>query len=56
MFVECCFIYLVLKKIICKFKKYRVYDEKNVFNVGDKVCIIECVFKLKIKCWEVLEV
>ena len=53
--VERRFTHPVLKKTIRKSKKYRAHDEKNAFNVGDKVRIIECAPKSKTKRWEVLE-
>ena len=53
--VERRFTHPVLKKTIRKPKKYRAHDEKNAFNVGDKVQIIECAPKSKTKRWEVLE-
>ena len=53
--VERRFTHPVLKKTIRKSKKYRAHDEKNTFNVGDQVRIIECAPKSKTKRWEVLE-
>ena len=53
--VERRFTHPVLKKTIRKSKKYRAHDEKNAFNVGDKVRIIEFAPKSKTKRWEVLE-
>ena len=53
--VERRFTHPVLKKTIRKSKKYRAHEEKNAFNVGDKVRIIECAPKSKTKRWEVLE-
>ena len=53
--VERRFTHPVLKKTNRKSKKYRAHDEKNAFNVGDKVRIIECAPKSKTKRWEVLE-
>ncbi len=53
--VERRFTHPVLKKTIRKSKKYRAHDEKNAFNVGDQVRIIECAPKSKTKRWEVLE-
>lgn len=53
--VERRFTHPVLKKTIRKSKKYRAHDERNAFNVGDKVKIIECAPKSKTKRWEVLE-
>ena len=47
--VERRFTHPVLKKTIRKSKKYRAHDEKNAFNVGDKVRIIECAPKSKKK-------
>ncbi len=52
--VERRFTHPVLKKTIRKSKKYRAHDEKNAFNVGDQVRIIECAPKSKTKRWEVL--
>ncbi|MCF6444287.1 30S ribosomal protein S17 [Nereida sp. MMG025] len=52
--VERRFTHPVLKKTIRKSKKYRAHDDKNAFNVGDKVRIIECAPKSKTKRWEVL--
>ncbi|MCV6825523.1 MULTISPECIES: 30S ribosomal protein S17 [Halocynthiibacter] len=52
--VERRFTHPVLKKTIRKSKKYRAHDEKNAFNVGDKVRIQECAPKSKTKRWEVL--
>ncbi|MEP3346710.1 MAG: 30S ribosomal protein S17 [Litoreibacter sp.] len=52
--VERRFQHPVMKKIIRKSKKYRAHDEKNTFNVGDKVSIQECAPKSKTKRWEVI--
>ena len=52
--VERRFTHPVLKKTIRKSKKYRAHDEKNTFNVGDKVRIQECKPVSKTKRWEVL--
>jgi len=52
--VERRFTHPVLKKTIRKSKKYRAHDEKNAFNVGDKVRIQECKPVSKTKCWEVV--
>ena len=30
------------KKIVKKFKKYLIHDEKNVANTGDRVTAVEC--------------
>ncbi|MFC4669752.1 30S ribosomal protein S17 [Seohaeicola nanhaiensis] len=53
--VERRFTHPVLKKTVRRSKKYRAHDEKNAFNVGDTVRIIECAPKSKTKRWEVLE-
>ena len=53
--VERRFTHPVLKKTIRRSKKYRAHDEKNTFNVGDQVRIIECAPRSKTKRWEVLE-
>ena len=53
--VERRFTHPVLKKTIRKSKKYRAHDEKNSYNVGDQVRIIECAPRSKTKRWEVLE-
>ena len=53
--VERRFTHPVLKKTIRKSKKYRAHDEKNAYNVGDQVRIIECAPLSKTKRWEVLE-
>ncbi len=53
--VERRFTHPVLKKTIRRSKKYRAHDEKNAYNVGDMVRIIECTPRSKTKRWEVLE-
>lgn len=52
--VERRFTHPILKKTIRKSKKYRAHDEKNAFNVGDKVQIQECAPRSKTKRWEVI--
>ena len=42
------------KKIIRQTKKYHVHDEKNEFNVGDTVSIIESKPISKLKKWIVV--
>ena len=42
------------KKIIRQTKKYHVHDEKNEFNVGDVVSIIESKPISKLKRWTVI--
>ena len=41
-------------KTITKSKKYAAHDPKSIFNVGDKVKIIECAPISKTKKWHVL--
>ena len=45
----------IYKKTIRRSKKYAAHDEKNQFNVGDKVQIIESAPVSKTKCWQVVE-
>jgi small subunit ribosomal protein S17 len=42
------------EKIIKRSKKYLAHDEANVFNVGDKVRIIESRPISKLKKWQVI--
>ena len=42
------------KKIIRQTKKYHAHDEKNEFNVGDTVSIIESKPISKLKKWTVI--
>tara|TARA_B100000963_G_scaffold350320_1_gene360430 strand:+ start:1690 stop:1947 length:258 start_codon:yes stop_codon:yes gene_type:complete len=42
------------KKIIRQTKKYHAHDEKNEFNVGDYVSIIESKPISKLKRWKVI--
>ena len=39
------------KKIISRSKKYHEHDEKNQFNIGDNVSIIETKPISKLKSW-----
>ncbi len=39
------------KKIISRSKKYHAHDEKNQFNIGDNVSIIETKPISKLKSW-----
>ena len=50
--VERRFKHPLLQKTVRKSKKYRAHDEKNAFNVGDQVRIIECAPKSKTKRWK----
>ena len=42
-------------KVITSSKKYHVHDEKNKFNVGDNVKIIESIPYSKKKRWKVVD-
>ena len=42
------------KKIISRSKKYHAHDEKNEFNIGDVVSIIESKPISKLKKWVVV--
>jgi small subunit ribosomal protein S17 len=53
--VERRFMHPMYKKYVKKSAKYAAHDEKNSFNVGDKVSIIECRPISKSKRWSVLE-
>ncbi len=44
------------KKIIRQSKKYHAHDEKNEFNIGDSVSIIESKPISKLKKWKVISV
>ncbi len=52
--VERSFLHPLFKKTIRKTKKYHAHDEKNAHKVGDKVRIVECTPKSKLKTWEVV--
>jgi len=52
--VERRFLHPMYKKPIRKSKKYRAHDEKEQFNVGDKIRIEECAPMSKTKRWTVL--
>ena len=52
--VERTFQHPVLKKPVRRSKRYHAHDEGNVFHTGDKVRIVECAPKSKLKTWEVL--
>ena len=43
-------------KIVKRFKKYLVHDEKNELNVGDTVIAIECRPLSKTKSFRLLEI
>ena len=42
------------KKIIRQTKKYHAHDEKNEYNIGDNVSIIESKPISKLKKWKVI--
>ena len=52
--VERAYLHPLFKKTIRRSKKYHAHDEKNAHKVGDKVRIIECPPKSKLKRWEVV--
>ena len=52
--VERTFQHPVLKKPVRRSKRYHAHDEANAFHTGDKVRIVECAPKSKLKTWEVL--
>ena len=52
--VERTFQHPVLKKPVRRSKRYHAHDESNAFHTGDKVRIVECAPKSKLKTWEVL--
>ena len=43
-------------KFVLKTKKYMVHDEKNDFNIGDTVKIMETRPLSKSKCWRMVEI
>jgi len=46
----------VYKKYVTQSKKYYVHDPENKCSVGDKVSIIECQPKSKLKRWQLNQV
>ena len=46
----------VYKKYVTQSKKYYVHDPENKCNPGDKVSIIECQPKSKLKRWRLNQV
>lgn len=44
------------KRTMKQTKKYKIHDESNVCQVGDRVKLIECKPISKDKCWRLLEV
>jgi len=52
--VERTVLHPVLKKTVRVSKRYHAHDEANAFKSGEKIRIIECAPKSKLKTWEVL--
>ena len=46
----------VYKKYVTQSKKYYVHDPGNLCKLGDKVCIIECRPKSKLKRWRIKQI
>jgi len=44
----------VLRKIVRKSKRYHAHDETNAYKAGERIRIVECAPKSKLKTWEVL--
>ena len=44
----------LLKKPVRRSKRYHAHDEQNAFKEGEKVRIVECAPRSKLKTWEVL--
>ena len=52
--VERTFLHPLLRKTVRKSKRYHAHDENNVAVEGQKVPIIECAPKSKLKRWELI--
>ena len=52
--VERTFLHPLLRKTVRKSKRYHAHDENNVAVEGQKVSIIECAPKSKLKRWELM--
>ena len=52
--VERTLLHPLLKKTVRRTKKYHAHDEANACKTGEKVRIVECAPKSKLKRWEVL--
>ena len=52
--VERTFLHPLLRKTVRKSKRYHAHDENNVAVEGQKVSIIECAPRLKLKRWELV--
>ena len=46
----------VYKKTVSSSKKYQVHNEVGQYQIGDKVSIIECRPRSKVKCFEVFKI
>ena len=44
------------KRTVRETKKYKIHDEENQCNTGDRVKLIECKPISKDKCWRLLEI
>ena len=44
------------KRTMKQTKKYKIHEEANVCQVGDRIKLIECKPISKDKCWRLLEV
>ena len=52
--VERTYQHPLLRKAVRSTKNYHAHDEKNVAQEGDKVAIIECPPRSKLKRWELV--
>ena len=52
--VERTFLHPLLQKTVRKSKRYHAHDENNVATEGQKVSIIECTPRSKLKRWELI--
>ena len=52
--VERTVLHPVMKKTVRVSKRYHAHDETNDFKAGEKIRIIECAPKSKLKTWAVL--
>lgn len=52
--VERTFLHPLLRKTVRKSKRYHAHDENNAAQEGQKVSIIECTPRSKLKRWELI--
>ena len=52
--IERTFLHPLLRKTVRKSKRYHAHDENNVAKEGQKVSIIECTPRSKLKRWELI--